>query len=1017
MNFKLYVGVLVLALMSTVAWAQTVSGTVTDENNQPLPGATVVVQGTNTGTTSDFDGNYQISATQGQTLVFSYVGYATQNVVVSAATHNVSMQTDNALDEVVLTGVATGTSTRKLGFTVSKISEEGLQDVPASDPGNALRAKVAGIRVVQASGNPSSAPEIRLRGSTSISGNQSPLYIVDGVILENTIRDINVEDIRSVEVVKGAAGSSLYGSLAGNGVIQYFTYRGKGVSDFKVTLRSEAGWSELPSKYPISKRHNYELNSDGTFAFNSANQLQSDDDGLKDNLYPTSHDNLSEILTSQPTLTNYVSISKGTENFNFHASAQNTEVGGLISSLPPYVRKNFRLNADYREDKFDFSSSISYAKSKGISIQEQGQGANIFYSVLIAEPFVNLSEKDGNGNYVSEPTGFNWGGGSNIQNPLYVGRVAKFDLTGERLLGRFAFNYHLNKNLTFSAAQSIDRRDTRFYNYYPKGFETPTPGTLNEGFILKTNGVNELVLSEASLNYKKDFGDFLFGATLKYQFENRKRNNESASGREFFALGVESLQNTQQDTRTITSISQKEVAENIFLNLDLDYQDKIILNALGRRDKSSLFGSENREKYYGRVSLAYILTEDLEIDNVDFLKLRLSYGTSGNRPPVWNAQYETYQVTSASISPGILGNNELKPSTVSEYEFGADFEFFNNSSKLEITYSLQNVEDDHLLVPLSAPAGFSSQWKNIGNLKATSFEVGLSSDIINKDEFRWNANLLWDKVTQEITDLGEVPPFTRQINNTAVNIFRVEENKPYGTLYGNVLAKNLSDLTVNDDGVVLNGGGSNNLSAYSINNNGHVVLTSAIGTENEQALVILDPNTNTPLVKDIGNTNPDFNVGFSNRFYFKNFSLYTLVDWQQGGDIYNFSKQLIYFNERHADQDNFAKQEKHINYSNGASTIYNQSNPIDYFVEDGTYVKVREISLSYTLRDHALKKTFGKHIDRVRISASGRNLFTFTNYTGWDPEVAIGTNPTNFRLDEFSYPNFRSYTVSINIDF
>ena len=321
------------------------------------------------------------------------------------------------------------------------------------------------------------------------------------------------------------------------------------------------------------------------------------------------------------------------------------------------------------------------------------------------------------------------------------------------------------------------------------------------------------------------------------------------------------------------------------------------------------------------------------------------------------------------------------------------------------------------MVPLSAPAGFSSQWKNIGNLKATSFEVGLSSDIINKDEFRWNANLLWDKVTQEITDLGEVPPFTRQINNTEVNIFRVEENKPYGTLYGNVLAKNLSDLTVNDDGVVLNGGGSNNLSAYSINNNGHVVLTSAIGTENEQALVILDPNTNTPLVKDIGDTNPDFNVGFSNRFYFKNFSLYTLVDWQQGGDIYNFSKQLIYFNERHADQDNFAKQEKHINYSNGASTIYNQSNPIDYFVEDGTYVKVREISLSYTLRDHALKKTFGKHIDRVRISASGRNLFTFTNYTGWDPEVAIGTNPTNFRLDEFSYPNFRSYTVSINIDF
>lgn len=301
-----------------------------------------------------------------------------------------------------------------------------------------------------------------------------------------------------------------------------------------------------------------------------------------------------------------------------------------------------------------------------------------------------------------------------------------------------------------------------------------------------------------------------------------------------------------------------------------------------------MFGSETREKNYGRVSLAYILTEDINVNNIDYFKLRASYGTSGNRPPVWDAQYETFNVTAASISPGILGNNKLKPSTVSELEIGSDIHFINNRMKLELTYSLQNVEDDHILVPLSAVAGFTHQWKNIGNIKATALEIGLAADIIENNKFKWEANLLWDKITQEITDLGSVPPYTRQVANTAVNIFRVEENKPYGTLYGNVLAKSLDDLTV-EDGIVLNDGGGNALADYTINDNGHVVLKSAIGSEDEQALIIIDPETNTQLVKEIGDTNPDFNVGISNRFWFNNFSLYTLIDWQQGGDIYNFS--------------------------------------------------------------------------------------------------------------------------------
>lgn len=225
MNFKLYVGVLVLALMSTVAWAQTVSGTVTDENNQPLPGATVVVQGTNTGTTSDFDGNYQISATQGQTLVFSYVGYATQNVVVSAATHNVIMQTDNALDEVIV--VAYGTTTKE-AFTgsASVIGANELLTRNVTSPIAAIEGRTTGVQFTSTNGQPGSTPDIVIRGVGTLNGSSDPLFIVDGIQYEGALNSINQEDIASFTILKDAASTALYGSRAANGVIIITTKSG-----------------------------------------------------------------------------------------------------------------------------------------------------------------------------------------------------------------------------------------------------------------------------------------------------------------------------------------------------------------------------------------------------------------------------------------------------------------------------------------------------------------------------------------------------------------------------------------------------------------------------------------------------------------------------------------------------------------------------------------------------------------------------------------------------------------------
>ena len=355
---------LALGVQLLNAQQKTVSGTVSDENGLPLPGATVIRAGTSSGTSTDFDGNYQIKASAGDVLEISYVGYATQSITVGASnTYNANMVLDNTLDEVIVTGVARGTSTKKLGFSVGKVNKDDLQEVPAADPANALRGKVSGVRIVQASGNPSSAPEIRLRGSTSISGSQSPLLIVDGIITDGSIRDIAVEDIESMEVIKGAAAASLYGSLAGNGVIQIITKRGKGQMDMKTTLRFETGQSSIENDYPLAKTHAYKndplgvrlgdwdndpntpMTSNFGFDLTGGAGRVLDSDGKHDNRYLSkTYDNPKNIYTNQLFTTSTVSVEQGLQNFNYFLSFQDQKQKGIIEPLDPFKRNSFRAN-------------------------------------------------------------------------------------------------------------------------------------------------------------------------------------------------------------------------------------------------------------------------------------------------------------------------------------------------------------------------------------------------------------------------------------------------------------------------------------------------------------------------------------------------------------------------------------------------------------------------------------------------------------------------------------------------
>ena len=1052
-------------LLSLPAFAQTatITGTVIDDEGVPVTGASVGVTSLQRGASTGIDGEYSFDvAASGETveLTVQFIGYrtATRQITLSGGTQtqNFQLVTDNlGLDEVVVTGVASGTPQRKLPFAIGRVDAADLQEVPASDPVTALRGKVAGVTIVQASGDPSSSADIRLRGTTSLTGSSSPLIIIDGIITDGSIRDINMEDVESIEVVKGAAAASLYGSLAGNGVIQVRTRRGaqrRGAPEIRV--RSETGFSSIADSYPAATRHPFALDSLVVVANGQQRTLLNPTDaeiealpsdtrilawkgrqeeiiaadGLFNNPFPGGggNDNVASLFTGQPFNSNYVSVGTNTDQFRFLTSFENYNQGGVIEPVEDYKRNTFRLNADYLPSsvlEVNFSGSYVDVDAPDFEDEEQGQGDNFFYSALVAEPYIDLTERNATtGLFSNVPTGYAVQG-SNFENPLYVAEQRELSFNRTRLIGGLGVRVRPLSWLAFEGRQSLDRSFQENRTFFPVGYETPTPGTVNTGLDNRTNATQTTAITELSANATRTFGDINSSVTAKYLYEDREFDQIFAGGSGYIARGIRDISGLDQETYDIESFLSEERAENVFVNVDLDYDDTYILSGLVRRDGSSSFGEDERWQTYYRLSSAYRVSEDLSLPGVDELKLRASYGTSGQRPP-FVAQYETFSASSSGISPVILGNRNLKPSEVRELELGFNAGLFNRTS-LEVNYARTQTQNDYLLVPLSAAAGYQAQYQNVGEIESNAFEVALSSFLLQRRDLSLDVNLTFSRIRQRVTDLAGTPAFTIQ-GQGALPLFRIEEGVNYGAIYGNQLLTSLDQLTLGENGGVINlggadvnGDGSITRADFTLNSQGFVVPARELGAgeaDDRQPVYLVDENGEQAVVQ-IGDTQPDFQMGFTTNFNFKGFGVFALVDWVQGADVYNFTKQLLYFNDRHQDQVDFAAEGFDYGYTNGSSAIYNASNASSYFVEDASFAKLREVALSYTLGSGFMQRYLGNRAQSIKLSVIGRNLLTLTGYSGWDPEVALRNNATNFRLDEFAYPNFRTFTAAIDVRF
>jgi TonB-linked SusC/RagA family outer membrane protein len=1036
---------------AAIAQAQSViTGRVTDDLGNGIPGVSVSFPtlgagaSASTNATGDYTINLGENATVGQNVVMTVrrIGFAQQlrNVAIvrGTITENFTLrQQVRQLDEVIISGVAEATSQRNLTISVGKVGESQLKDVPPKDAVSALAGKVSGVRVSVTQGLPGSTPAIRVRTSAVLGvGSNSPLFIVDGVLSTNGIADINANDIESIEVVKGAASATAYGSTGANGVVNITTRRGKHAPEGRVTFltRNEFGTSSVEHWVPLNQHHPDSLNADGSFVVTSAGQRVVKADRFNDAAFPagTFRDQLKTNLRDGRFVTNYGNISLRRGNTNFASSFSRDTDRGILPFLNGFKRQNVRLNVDQGVGrKADVSVSLLYGISTSDQTPSAGDatgnaGTGTFFALLQSPPDVDLNypnAKPGCNPSAPDPAlcGTQYSvvlpaaaaGGTARGNPLYDLAHRSYNDRRERIFGSFSSRYRPFTWLTLDGSYGTDRLNERSTNFYDRGLlnqgstdsEVPGIGSIT---LASTNdqSSNSLVGSTAHFTV----GQLRSTTRVSYQYEEDRFNSYGTGFSKLLVASVPDLQSAdpgQLSTANTTSQIQNFRTMNGSVTENINFGDRYLVQVLGRRDGSSLFGASNRWNNFYQLSGAWRITQDIHIPGFQELKIRAARGTAGLRPG-YAYQYETYSVSGGQLTKNTIGNKLLKPAVQTENEVGINASLFDRFD-VEFVKSDRHTVGAFLLVPLSLAqsGGFTSQWQNGARIGGRTFELQLNTRVIDRPNFSYNFTLTGERSRQKIDELNRAP---FRVGSTSQNqaIFFYKAGETMGVIYGDKWITDPNQLKDNPVNANID------LANYVVNSDGYVVLASCLSKACERPIPYVDKNGNRR--NKIADVNPDYTFGFANTIRAGGFTLYGLLDGTRGGDIYNFTANWMMQDTRHAAVDQFGKAQKHtIDYYQAG--LYNGLEPNSFFVEDGSYVKLRELSVSYNFAQSFVRALpFMRTGQSLKLALIGRNLKTWTNYSGFDPE-ASSNGDFNFRIDGFRYPSFRQVTGQIEIGF
>lgn len=1041
---------LLLFLCPTGIFAQRtlVSGKVTSAaDGNPVPKVAVELEGSKRSTVTGKDGQYRIEIERSfftpapdQILLFSKKGYEEQRITVTGKQKlNVVLRPEEGVEnDYFQTGLAAPLEQSLLPFAGYQIPGNTFERMPPDRLSTSFAGRVPGLRLLEPGGQPGQEAYFQLRGNNALSGSQQPLLIVDGIYLgDAALVDLNPENVERVEVLTGTVGAARYGSQGGQGVIQVFTKDGRqlGSGQTQVTYRTTYGFTEASKQLPTTTFTNREV------ADPSGPQPILGGSNATDT-YVTPLPNLQDyqdtyLFERGELRSNSLTVSGRSGNTHFLGAAERLRDEGALQGNQGYTRNTFRANLGHQAgDNFRAYGKLLYTDAKQDNLPVQSSSAdNNIVSNLLLTPIFDLTannEEDG--------SALDWdidNTGNRITNPLYLREQIDRQTRRNRLLGTFGGRFAFTGWLDFDYRVGLDRAIQEEEIFIEKGYlSTTRPATFGPmltvgvdgseggGFRLSRNTL-QYFTSEASLRLHRQFLGFRLNARTGLLYENKKQDYALNTGENLAVGGIRSLDNPQSNVRSSSRRSEMTTYSG-FLLADADYRQKFIFSGAVRTEQSTLFGADIDWPSFYRVAAAYRVSEDVNMKFFQELKLRAATGRAGIRPE-YDQRFETYRLINGSLSRQTLGNEALHPTMVQDVEVGIDATFLN-AFTLSGTYVQTEATDQVVFAPLSGGTGFEGQWRNAGTVSTDVYEAGLHIDFkklfrIPSSKLRWGIQATGQRVEQQVTQL-DVPSYTTGPGLRNSSLFLIEEGQPLGAMVGEVFVASVEELA-EQPGI--------NLLEYTTNDLGYIVRSAQLGTPAERPVKLLDENGN-PLQRAIGNVNPDFQLGIAHTFGFRGFELFALFDWRKGGDVYNFTRQWMYQNGRHADLSEASTIAAGFFGDEGLS---NGLVPNAHFVEDGSYFMLREAAISLTL-DREQLPFFGNALERLRISLAGRNLFTQTDYSGFHPALSSGLNSRNwsarqqagalgsdryspggnpalFAVDAFNYPLRKSYTLSFQI--
>jgi TonB-linked SusC/RagA family outer membrane protein len=1014
--------ILSLLLFSAVSLMaqRAITGKVMDEKSEPLIGASILVKGTSTGTVTDVDGSFELQAPAGAaTLVVSYTGYATKEVALSAASaYTITLESEAiALEDVVVVGY--GTQSRKeLTGSVSKVSSEQIARLPVTGIDQALQGQAPGVQVTAASGTPGSSVSIRVRGPSSISAGNQPLYVVDGIPVNtgsysqigvggqqvNALADLNPADIESIEILKDAAAAAIYGSRASNGVVLITTKRGK-QQKTQISVNSYYGNQEVWRRLePLSGPEYVGLVQEmvrerfgATIKPGALGLRNLDNDPAS---YPSTNW-FDEIFRTAPISQTDVNFAGGTDRTKFYVSGSYFNQDGTIIGSG-FDRYSFRINLDNLvSDNFKIGVSTGFSRSHNNRIQNDNNIYGVLSTSLLLGTHIPVYNADGT---------YGRDANASIENPVANALEPSYDVYTNRLLSNIYGEWTILKDLRFRSSVSVDYLNLRDDRFIPATHiqAAGVNGTGQQAMSADLNLVNENYFT-----YRKSFGKLNFDGLVGASYQNSSFESFFGQGENYPGKSIREL-NAASVKKDVSSNKTEWGLNSYFSRFNFSYNSKYFLSASVRADGSSRFGANNRWGVFPAVSAAWRISEDFFANSniISEMKLKASWGVRGNQD-IGNfasralIQPGTNYLQRAGLAPSQLGNPNLTWEEREDIDLGLEVGLFED--KLQLTVDAYRGTTNELLLsrPLVGSSGFTGITENIGSIRNEGIDIALTTTNVATSKLSWTTTANVSFFRNEILKLAGTP-FAAGFASW------VEEGQALGAFRGYEVVKIFQTQAEID---------ALNQAAREKTGIASAVYQSTLTRPGD--IMFADINNDGRITSDdqkiLGNANPKFYGGVTNNIQGYGFDLSFFFQFSIGNMVYNntraFSEGMnSIFGQAATVRDRWTTSNTDTDIPRAVFGDPNNNRRVsDRFLEDASYVRLKNLTLGYTLPKSVLKKV---GLNNARVYVTGQNLLTFTNYSGFDPEVStFGETNTSAGTDFLTFPQARTMLVGINLGF